>query len=396
MLLVQRCPAWRHGRFVVASVIALLCVAGCSSFDVTDKIDYRTAAPPKPLDIPPDLSQLPKDDRYQVPSASASASAQKPPQPAAAPGTPASTAPAVPAVQVARFERDGSQRWLAVDLPPEQVIDQVRETFKQIGLGIERDDPTLGIVETVWAENHARLPLDWLRRSLGKVADTFYSTSELDKYRARIERTPSNTSEVFISHRGMAEVYTSNAREQTIWQLRPSEPELEAEILRRLQLRFLPPTTVAAAAPAPATPGAAPGAEKRPASPAQPQNARFVPGTGAGDAKVAIDEPFDRAWRRVGLALDRGGFTVEDRDRTKGLYFVRYLDPDYEAKMRDKQGFFSKIFGRDPKIDAQQFRILVAANGGNGTDVSVQDKEGKPEESATGAKILAQITEQMR
>jgi outer membrane protein assembly factor BamC len=118
MLLVQRCPAWRHGRFVVASVIALLCVAGCSSFDVTDKIDYRTAAPPKPLDIPPDLSQLPKDDRYQVPSASASASAQKPPQPAAAPGTTASTAPAVPAVQVARFERDGSQRWLAVDLPP--------------------------------------------------------------------------------------------------------------------------------------------------------------------------------------------------------------------------------------------------------------------------------------
>jgi len=349
---------------------------------MSDKIDYRTAPPPKALDIPPDLSQLPKDDRYQVPSANAAAAAK---------GQQAPTTPGagnvVPAVSVARLERDGTQRWLAVDQPPEQVIDQVRELFKAVGLGIDRDDPNLGIIETAWAENHARLPLDFLRRIVGKAFDSVYSTSELDKYRARIERTPANTSEVFISHRGMAEVYTNTQHDQTIWQLRPSEPELEAELLRRLQLRFLPAATTAAAAPtAPAEARAAP----------QPQNARFVPGSGTAEAKVLIEEPFDRAWRRVGLALDRGGFTVEDRDRTKGLYFVRYLDPDYEARMRDKQGFFARVFGRDPKIDAQQFRIVVAANAGNGTDVSVQDKEGKPDASATGSKILAQITEQMR
>ncbi|HYS14687.1 MAG TPA: outer membrane protein assembly factor BamC [Burkholderiaceae bacterium] len=348
---------------------------------MSDRIDYRTAAPPKPLDIPPDLSQLPKDDRYQVPSANAAAAAKG--QQAATPAA----GNVVPAVSIARMERDGTQRWLAVDQPPEQVIDQVRELFKAVGLGIDRDDPNLGIIETVWAENHARLPLDFLRRIVGKAFDSVYSTSELDKYRARIERTAANTSEVFISHRGMAEVYTNTQHDQTIWQLRPSEPELEAELLRRLQLRFLPAaTTAAAASTAPAEARAAP----------QPQNARFVPGSGAAEAKVLIDEPFDRAWRRVGLALDRGGFTVEDRDRTKGLYFVRYLDPEYEAKMRDKQGFFSRVFGRDPKIDAQQFRIVVAANAGNGTDVSVQDKEGKPDASATGSKILAQITEQMR
>jgi outer membrane protein assembly factor BamC len=384
MLWLQRRPMGRQGRFVfaVAAVGALL--AGCANIELSDKIDYRTAAPQKPLDIPPELSQLPKDDRYQVPN---STSASKPPQTAVTPG-------AVPGVAVARFERDGSQRWLAVDLPPEQVIEQVREMFKAVGLGIERDDAELGIVETVWAENHARLPLDFLRRALGKATDFLYSTSELDKYRVRIERTPTNTSEVFLSHRGMAEVYTTSQREQTIWQVRPAEPELEAELLRRLQLRFLPGATTTAGAGAAAAAAGTPVPDTR--TPQQPQNARLVQGATPGDAKVQINEPFDRAWRRVGLALDRGGFTVEDRDRTKGLYFVRYLDPEYEAKMKEKQGFFSRVFGRDPKIDAQQFRILVAANSGNGTDVSVQDKDGKPEAGATGAKILAQVTEQMR
>ena len=384
MVWLQRRPAWRQGWCAVAAAGVVAAVAGCSSIEMSDKIDYRTAAPQKPIDIPPDLSQLPKDDRFQVPNASATASANAK-GPLQAPGAPS----AVPAVTVARFERDGSQRWLAVDLPPEQVMEQVREMFKTVGLGIERDDAQLGIIETVWAENHAKLPLDFLRRALGKATDFAYSTSELDKYRARIERTPNNTSEVFLSHRGMAEVYTTAQHDNTIWQVRPPDPELEAELLRRLQLRFLPSATATAAA----APGAA-APDARPA--AMPQNARLVQGAGPGDSKVEISEPFDRAWRRVGLALDRGGFTVEDRDRTKGLYFVRYLDPDYEAKQRDKQGVLSRIFGRDPKIDAQQFRILVAANSGNGTDVSVQDKDGKPEGSATGAKILAQITEQMR
>jgi len=392
MSLFESRPLRRLGFLVAASVV-VACAAGCGSVQITDKIDYKTAAPPKPLDIPPDLSQLPKDDRFQVPSVSASTMGQQ--QTAAA--APVQTA--VPAVPNARLERDGSQRWLAVDLPPEQVIDQVREAFKDAGLGIERDEPTLGIIETVWGENHARLPLDFLRKALGKVADTFYSTSELDKFRARIERTANNTTEVYISHRGMVEVYTNSQHDQTIWQLRPSEPELEAEVLRRIQLRFLPGAsgTATAAATAPAKSAAADNtAAAKGMPPPPPQNARLVSGATAADTKVSINEPFDRAWRRVGLALDRGGFTVEDRDRTRGLYYVRYIDPDYEAKMHDQQGFFSKLFGRDVKIDAQQFRILVAADGGDGTDVRVQDKEGKPDGTATGSKILAQITEQLR
>ena len=57
-----------------------------------------------------------------------------------------------------------------------------------------------------------------------------------------------------------------------------------------------------------------------------------------------IDEPFDRAWRRVGVALDRGGFEVTDRDRSQGLFMINYLDPDYEQQKKSEQGFFANLF----------------------------------------------------
>ncbi|MCS7100801.1 MAG: outer membrane protein assembly factor BamC [Burkholderiaceae bacterium] len=361
----------------LAPLAAALLAAGCGSLAITDKIDYGSVAPQRPLEVPPDLTPLPRDDRFQVPTA---ASVQKSPA-AAARGD-----AVAPPVAVARIERDGSQRWLAVDVPPEQAFEQVKALFQSVGLAIEREDPQLGIVETVWAENRARLPQDFIRRTIGRLLDSVYSTNELDKYRARIERTPKGTSEVYISHRGMVEVYTSDARERTIWQPRPSEPELEAEMLARLRLRFLPGASVGQA-------GATPVAVTA-AAPAQPPPiARLV--KDAEGARVIVDEPFDRAWRRVGLALDRGGFTVEDRDRARGIFFVRYIDPEYEARERGKQGLLSRLFGRDAKVEPQQFRVALTARDG-ATEVRVLDRDGKPETGATGSKILGQVTEQLR
>lgn len=372
-----------------ALAVGALLSAGCSAIGLTsDKVDYKSVQPVKPLDVPPDLSQLPRSDRYAVPDRPGVASAASAAAPAAAPVAVGGAAVA-PAVANARIERAGDQRWLAVDVPPETAYAVVKEFWASIGLAIEREDPAAGIVETVWAENRAKLPQDIIRRTIGRVFDTLYSTGEQDKYRTRIERTAKNTSEIYISHRGMIEVFTSQAQDSTKWQPRPSDPEMEAEMLQRLALRFAPRAAQTAAAPAAA------GATTASTAPAVPQVARLVKGADGRNARVDIDEPFDRAWRRVGLALDRGGFTVEDRDRAKGMYFVRYLDPEYEAKQRDKQGFFSKLLGREPKIEAQQFRVQVAA-AGNATQVTVLDKEGKPATGATGDKILVQINEQLR
>jgi len=372
-------------------------VAGCSTVSFSsDKIEYQSAPAPRTLEIPPDLSQLPRDERFAVPdrgtttsaTASATTAAASRGQPRV--GTVLTVAPTVPN---ARIEREGTQRWLAVDVTPEQAFNVVREFPPTIGLEIEREDARVGVVETVWAENRASLPQPLIRGLLGRFLGQVYSTGEMDKFRFRVERTAANTSEIFISHRGMVEVYTTQAQDATKWQPRPSDPELEVELLQRLAQRFAPApapaqATAAAAGAAPAAGGAVPVATV-------PDIARLLPADASNPARVGINEPFDRAWRRVGLALDRGGFTVEDRDRARGLYFVRYLDPVIEQQQRDNQGFLSKMFGRDAKVEAQQFRVLVAA-AGERTVVTVQDREGKPDSSATAGKILAQINDQLR
>ncbi len=381
--------------FVAVAALALAgLVAGCSTANLSpDRIEYQSAPAPRTLEIPPDLTQLPRDDRFTVPdragattsvTASAAAAAASRGQPRG--GTVLAVAPIVPN---ARIEREGTQRWLAVDVPPEQAYNVVREFLPTIGLQIEREDAKTGIVETAWAENRANLPQSMIRGLLGRFLGQVYSTGEMDKFRFRVERTAANTSEVFVSHRGMVEVFTSQAQDSTKWQPRPPDPELEVELLQRLAQRFAPlPAQATAAGAGAAAVGGVPIATV-------PDIARLLPADASNPARVSINEPFDRAWRRVGLALDRGGFTVEDRDRARGLYFVRYLDPEIEQKQRDNQGFLSRIFGRDAKVEAQQFRVLVAAVGER-TVVTVQDREGKPDSSPTSGKILAQINDQLR
>jgi outer membrane protein assembly factor BamC len=396
-------------RFTRSIGLAAVCAAllsGCSwtgNFFSSDKVAYETAQQSKaPLEVPPDLSQLPRDDRFVVPDRpqTITASAQQATRPTAATSTPAAaatTSAVVPTGVVAKIERQGNQRWLAVNLPPDRVWPVLVDFWPTVGLKIEKSDATTGILETVWAENRAKLPQDVIRRTLGRVLDSVYSTGEMDKYRARVERTAQNTSEIYISHRGMIEVYTTSAQDQTKWQPRPSDPELEAEILQRLLVQFdasaAKPATTAATPAAPAAAGTA--AAATPAPPAA-QATRVVKGADGRSERLDIDDGFDRAWRRVGLALDRGAFTVEDRDRAKGIYFVRYLDPDYEAKMKSDQGFLSKIFSSEKPIPAPQFRVVVTGQSTNQTVVTVQAADGKPERSAAGDRILALLNDQLR
>ena len=376
----------------IAGAVAL---AGCSwtgSIFPSDRVAYESAQSRPALEVPPDLSQLPREERFIVPDRpqTITASGQGRVAPAA---TPAIGAAVVPTAAVAKIERQGTQRWLAVNLPPEKVWPVLVDFWPSVGLGIERSDAATGIVETVWAENRAKLPQDIIRRTLGRVLDSVYSTGEQDKFRARLERTSQDTSEIYISHRGMIEVFTSSQQDLTKWQPRPSDPELEAEMLQRLALKFdaaaKPPATAAA------TPAAA-AATTATAAPATPQFARLVRNAEGRAERVEIDDSLERAWRRVGLALDRGGFTVEDRDRNKGVYVVRYLDPEYEARARSERGFFSRIFSSDKPVPAQQFRVALTGQGAERTVVQVFDGEGKPERSPTGERILTLLTEQLR
>jgi outer membrane protein assembly factor BamC len=370
-----------HATRTVALTALALSLAACTTVFESDKVDYRSAKKASPLDIPPDLTQLQKDNRYAVPDGRGVATASGFQQQRGTPAAPVASSGAVGPVstEAVHIERAGSQRWLVVKQTPEQIWPQLQAFWPSVGFTVETENAQTGIMETNWNENRAKIPQDIIRRTIGKVFDSAYSTGERDKFRTRLERRPDGSTEIYISHRGAEEVLVGPQKETTTWTVRPSDPGLEAEFLGRLMAQLTGVTNAkdvkqATAAVVNAVPDA--------------QHAKLENG------KVVVDEGFDRAWRRVGLALDRVGFTVEDRDRVQGIYFVRYVDPDNV----NKAGFLSKLFGGDDKNkEAQRYRVLVSAvPSATTSDVSVQTNDGKPETSATGAKILKLLVDELK
>jgi len=401
-------------RLVV--VAALLALAGCDtvrSWLGIDDQEYKSKAPkPVKLEVPPDLAPQPKDDRFSVPergqatasaTAAAAAASNGSIAPAAVATAAASPAPVATAGSVAptsaaaHIERDGAQRWLAVALAPEATYAGVKEFFAAADMTIAREDPQLGLIETDWSERRAKDPESnkgIFGGTFGLMLQHLTSTGLRDRYRVRIERAANGQSLVFVSHRGLEEVYTSRQKDSTTWEPAPPAPELEEEMLQRLLIKFggvAAPAPMQANAAATPKPAAAPAA----APAAVPSIGHLVKGDGGLITAISLDQPFDRAWRQVGLALDRGGFTVEDRDRAKGLFFVRYIDPDYEQGVKDKQSWYARLFGSDPKLTAQQFRIAVAG-AGDVSSVMVQDANGETDRTPTAERILKLVNDQLR
>lgn len=365
-------------RWTLCVVAAAL--GGCSTVGnwfSGDKVDYRSVSktPARALEVPPDLTQLSRDSRYQVPGGPVSAAAASTrPAPAAASTTAGAIAPQ--SVGDLRIERAGNSRWLVASLPPEKLWPQVREFWIERGFTIASELPEAGIMDTDWAENRAKIPQDPIRSVIGKVLDGLYDSGERDRFRTRIERVAGG-SEIYISHRGMAEVFTDSLKERTVWQARPADPELEAEFLARLMVRLGAKEETARATIA--------------AAPEAPARARAL-STGAA---LEMDEPFDRAWRRLGLALDRSGFSVEDRDRAAGLYFVRYIDPKDAA--REEPGFLSRLFGRGETGPTGPVRYRLAVKGeGQKTTVSVLNSAGMPEDSENTRSIVTRLVTDLK
>jgi outer membrane protein assembly factor BamC len=350
-------------------------LASCSMLE-TDKVDYKSATKSPSLAVPPDLTQLSRENRYAIPGAAVTASSFQLGQ------TTQALPVALNALSDVRIERAGTQRWLVVKRPADQLWDPVRDFWQENGFLLALDQSNLGIMETDWAENRAKIPQDFIRNSLGRIFDSLYSTSERDKFRTRLERTPAGETEIYISHRGMIEVFpsgnaTMGARDtSTLWQSRPTDPELEAEFLRRLMVRLGVTQEQSKAILA--------AGNARSTSRASTVN---------GQPVVLIDEDFDRAWRRVGLTLDRTGFTVEDRDRAQGTYFVRYVEPTVD---KSEPGFLSRIFGSSARTNAPlKYRVVVRSQN-TSTVVSVLNASGAPETSANAQRIVNVIAEDLK
>ena len=377
----------------IALAAAVALASGCSWFGTKKTDEYKSASrPAKPLEVPPELTTPTTEERFVIPDprtqTTYSSYERQRSAPQASPTTPQATA-LLPKIEGARVERHGDQRWLVVKGAPEAVWPRVHDFWITAGFSLVREQPELGIIETDWYEDRAKIPQDIIRRTVGRLIDGMYSTGTRDKYRTRLEKgVEPGTTEIFVSHRGMEEVYTNQNQDTTKWQPRKNDKELEAEMLNRMMAKLgVPETTRVAAAPG-TSPAAAPSAAG-----VAPRNAVLEGST------LVVNDSFDRAWRRVGLALDRVGFTVEDRDRSKGLFYVRYIDPEADAPAdKKKEGFWEslKFWKGSPKGPQPQYRIHVGDAGGGLSQVDVQNSQGSPETGSTGKRILTLLYDQLK
>ncbi|MFZ2300988.1 MAG: outer membrane protein assembly factor BamC [Gallionella sp.] len=346
---------------------ALVLLVGCNA--TTDfgskRIDYRTGAEQAPtLEVPPDLTAPGSDERYRVPQGDeetvATFSDYNKGGRAARHGANA----VLPEVNNVRLERNGVQRWLVVKSKPESVWQVVRSFWQENGLAIKSEDQAAGVMETDWAENRANIPQDGIRGVIGKVFDNMYSAGERDRFRVRMERSKDGVStEVYITHYGMEEVLSAD-KVSTKWQARANDPEIEAAILQRLMVRF----------------GGSEAPEVKPAAGAVAASASKSAGTATlqeifdGSSIILMSDAFDRSWQKIGLAIERADLAVEDKDRAKGIYFLRPAQA--ESGLLDKMQFWK---GR--KNDGTRYRVNIK-DGITSCEVSVTDQDGASDDTA--------------
>ncbi len=348
-------------KFIVLS--AVIAASGCSSvgnlLDSDSSIDYKSSKPAQKLEVPPDLTQLRGTDRFNT-ARTISAST---------PFAQAGGTQVLPQNSKVRLERLGNTRYLVVDLPADQVFPTVVNFWKDLGFTLAIENPQTGVIETDWAENRAKLP----KTGLSKFLDFFSDSGERDLYRTRLERV-GNTTEIYLSHRGTKETASSSKLDPTVTTTRrDGSVELESDFLRRLMLRFGVEANAAKAAIAAGVT-------------VTPDRARIV----AGKNMLEIDDAYDTAWRRVGLALDRTGFTIDDRNFSTGEYFIRYAR-DLSV---NKPGFFEGLFSGEKKDASKKLKLVLQK--GDKSTLTVQSETGASADADITRSLLSILRDELK
>ncbi|WP_052348079.1 outer membrane protein assembly factor BamC [Imhoffiella purpurea] len=401
----ERSPVSRPEFGFVGALAVLFLVSlfqGCST-DLKDAVPDQRLVYKKQreasenLEVPPDLTSGTFDDALDIPGA-----AGEPTTYSEYSGSRehrrqvADRGDVLPTTSNVELERSGDDRWLQVDGSPGQVWPRVMDFWRQQGILLVEQDPAVGVMRTDWLDNRAEIRKDFVTRMMSKVVEGVYSTSTRDQYTLRIEEgRKSGTTDIHLTHRGMAEKLVTNAigdGSRTIWEPSGTDTEKEAEMLRRLMVYLgAPQGTAAAATSAPS------------GSASQAPVGRLE--TQGGLPVLVIPQEYRRAWRLTGTALDRAGFAVEDRNQSDGLYYVRYSGRDAGATMaapppgkEEKPGFFSRMAfwrGKGKDDEVRQYRIKVT---GNDTEsrVSVLDAEGEPDRTEGAQRIIRLLQENMR
>ena len=416
---------------ILASLLALT-VSGCDSIPfMNNTSDYKGAGRSRPLEVPPDLTSISSNDTYTVPGGSTTYSEFSQGQ-----ESPAEQVKILSTPDSVRLERAGSQRWLVVKAPPEKVWPVIREFWAELGFAVRVENTDTGVMETEWVD-----PSSLTKDDKGNYLDKFQgwldrlnTLANRQKFRTRLDRGESEGStEIFMSHRAVSDTpddgkvkvrnrlgefdtgYAPQNQARTVAEKERADAEdLDAELLRRLMVRL----------------GIEDQKSRSIMANSTSQLRASLNKTADGTLTLTVNDEFDRAWRRVGLALDRVGFVVEDKNRANGVYFVRYTDVDIDTTPKNKKGLLDslKFWGDDkeekkpePVVEAKkeessltdklkfwkpaekttvdpskQYRVKVEENADGGSKLSIVDKEGNINKSSTANVIINLLYEQLK
>ena len=415
---------------ILACLLALT-ISGCDSIPFIDNTpDYKSSGRSRPLEVPPDLTSASASDTYSVPGGGTTYSSFNKEQE----GQEVGVEKILPTSDSVRMERAGAQRWLVVDAPVEKIWPVIRDFWTDQGFAVRVENAETGVMETEWIDK-GDLKKDEKGNYLDKFQgwlDKLSNISDRQKFRTRIDRgNDEGTTEIYMTHRtvassapddGKTRVRTGYGEIENGYRLeekssKPDNPldnEIDAELLRRLMVKL--------------------GIEEKRshsiiASPVQQQRATLNKEAG-GSVNLVLNDQFDRSWRRVGLALDRIGFVVEDKDRSRGLFYVRYSDVDIDDTAKEKKGLLDKLkfwgddtdkkeeakpvpeakddkgmldklkfWGGDSKDKVnpdKQYRIKVASSTDDKTLVTVADKDGGRNRTPIANRIISLLYEQLK
>ncbi len=413
-------------KLISIGLLAIL-MSACDSIPFIDNTsDYKGAGRSKPLEVPPDLTSVNSSDAYSVPGGSTTYNSYNQAQE----GQEAGVEKVLPTSDGVRLEKAGAQRWLVVNAPAEKIWPVVREFWIDQGFAVRVENADTGVMETEWIEADAIKAQDD-KKNIGekfdKWLDKLSGFADRRKFRTRLERgEKEGSTEIYMTHRtvtsapddGKNRVRTNYGEVDTGYRLEGTKPEnkaeandgdLDAELLRRLMVKL--------------------GVEEKRAQQivANPVNEKRADVVKEADSSVtlSLNDTYDRGWRRVGLALDRIGFVIEDKDRSKGLFFVRYADVDIDDGPKKKKGLIDslKFWGKDDEVEnkskpkdektvldklqfwkgdegktdpSKQYRIKVSETDSGATRVNVVDSDDKHNRSTTANRIIALLYDQLK
>lgn len=419
-----------HTKFSTVKQTAIYLIlasslSACDSIPFIDNTpDYKGAGRSKPLEVPPDLTASPMSDAYSIPGNTSYSSYTQ-----AQEGQEVGAEKVLASPEGVRLEKSGTQRWLVVNAPAEKIWPVIRDFWIDQGFAVRLENPQLGIMETEWIDSEAIKKDDSgnIGDKFDKWLDKLSGFADKKKFRTRLDLgDAANTTEIYMTHRSvtgapddgknrvktnLGEIDTGyRAEAKNVQTADARDAELDAELLRRLMVKL----------------GIEEQKSKSILAQANTTKHADVAKEADGSATLMLNDAFDRAWRRVGLALDRIGFVIEDKDRSNGLFYVRYADVDIDDSPKKQKGFFEslkfwgnsddkkdtsaakddksmveklKSWGNDDKQKGnpeKQYRIKVADDAKGGATVTVVDKDGARVKTTTANRFIALMYEQLK